>query len=102
MKSVSTPDAALPSRSPNRFILVLQSFCAGIAMMVVTVFLSAFIAIGVAIHSLPKPQGNGGGEVGWDLVTLVHNLPWHWLLLPGVAFAVGFACGLRYFSRART
>lgn len=105
MKEVSVQNAPLPPRAPNNFIVVLRSVCVGIATTVVAVYLTAIIAIGFASHSLPGPRvtaADGGVEVGWDLVTLVHSLPWRWLLLPGAAFAAGFAFGFRYFSRAHT
>lgn len=104
MKSASTPDGPLPPRVPNRFVLVLRSFCVGIATMVVAGYLSALIAVAVATHSTPGVHINStdsGVEVGWDLVTFVHVRPSYWLLLPAAAFAAGSIFGLRYFSRER-
>jgi hypothetical protein len=99
------PTAGLPPQVPNRFALILRSTCVGVATMIVALFVRGFIALVIAMHSTPKAQavdGEVGGEVGWDLVTLVRNLPPRWLLLPAVTFAAGFLFGFWYFSRQRT
>lgn len=99
MTRTANSNAVLSPRAPNKFTLVLRSLCVGIAAMVVAVYVSAFVAMLVAARLLPKGQ-SGGGEVGWDLVTLAHNTPVRWLFLPFAVFAAGFAFGFRYFSRS--
>lgn len=42
----------------------------------------------------------GGSEVGWDLVTLAHQPPRTWFIVPVVAFAIGFGLGFRSFSKS--
>lgn len=105
MKTRLVQDLPLAPRVPSKFVVVLRSTCVGVATTVVAVYLSGFIAIGVALHSVPKTQVNavdGGVEVGWDLMTLLHNASPYWWILPILAFAAGFIFGFRYFSRART
>ena len=83
------------------FTLILRSICVGIASVVITAIAGGFIAAIVAISIGLLRQPPGGGEVGWDLVTMAHNLPAIWILLPLGIFAIGFLLGFRYFSKTR-
>jgi hypothetical protein len=82
-------------------MIVLRSFCCGVAAAVVSVPLFFFTMIWWAMRNLPPAPGGetGGGEVGWDLITIGrsgHLAIGAWLL---VAFAIGFSLGFRYFSK---
>lgn len=82
-------------------VVVLRSFCCGVAAAVVSVPLFFFTMICWASRNMPPVPGGatGGGEVGWDLITMVRNghlAIGAWLL---VAFAIGFFLGFRYFSK---
>jgi hypothetical protein len=99
MKSASTPDPIAPQHRIGMPTLMLRSVCVGTATMVVATCVCVFVEILVAVHSIPQTE-IGGGEVGWDLVTLVRNIPVGWLFLPLAVFAAGFAFGFRYFSRS--
>ncbi|MFZ3199722.1 MAG: hypothetical protein ACLQMT_10890 [Candidatus Acidiferrales bacterium] len=79
--------------------LILRSICVGIASVVITAIAGGFIAVIVAISIGLLRQSSGGAEVGWDLVTMAHNLPTIWILLPLGVFAIGFLLGFRYFSK---
>lgn len=100
MRDGSKSDPSPPPRAPNMSIVILRSVCVGIATLVTASILSPFIVIVVLIIRSLSTTRSGGGEVGWDLVTLAHNLPVRWLLLPFAVFAAGFAFGFRYFSRS--
>lgn len=80
------------------FTVVLRSLCVGIAALAA----AAFIGLPVAFYFLSRttPAPEGGGEVGWDLISLTHNLPATSILVPLVIFAVGFLFGFRYFSKS--
>jgi|HubBroStandDraft_6_1064221.scaffolds.fasta_scaffold3663125_1 hypothetical protein len=82
--------------------VILRSICAGIASVVVAIGLVVFAELAVAIYWAAKnaPADGGGGEVGWDLVTLVRDGPTIGMLLPLLAFPIGFYLGFRYFSRS--
>jgi hypothetical protein len=83
------------------FMIILRSICVAIAALVVAVGLAIFVGIQVASYFLPKDSASsGGGEVGWDLVTIVHNYPVSSILLPVVVFAISFSLGFRHFSRS--
>jgi len=81
------------------FTVVLRSVCCGVAGAVLSLpAYMAAILLYVSRHTPPLPPGVTG-EVGWDLISIVHNGPVAvsvWLL---AAFAVGFLVGFRYFSR---
>jgi hypothetical protein len=82
-------------------LVFLRSLCTGIAALIASVFLGLFIGLPIAAYYLSKkfPPTPGGGEVGWDLVTMAHNTSPDFLLLPLLIFAIGFALGFRHFSR---
>lgn len=83
------------------FTVVLRSVCVGIAALVAAALLGIFIGLPVAFYFLSRTAApEGGGEVGWDLVSLTHNLPANSILVPLVIFAVGFLFGFRYFSKS--
>jgi hypothetical protein len=66
--------------------------------------LGFFIGLPVAMYFLSGniPAPSGGGEVGWDLVTMAHNASPRGLLLPLSVFAVGFVFAFRHFVRTST
>jgi len=79
----------------------LQSIACGVAAIVVAFLAWIFATLIVAIVALEKvPSPSGGGEVGWDLVSMVHNSPVPAKLLAIVAFLIGFALGYWHFSRS--
>jgi hypothetical protein len=82
--------------------VILRSICVGIASMVVAMGLVIFAELAFAMHWAAKnfPSGGSGGEVGIDLVTMVHNGPTIGMLLPLLAFPIGFYFGCRYFSKS--
>jgi hypothetical protein len=82
------------------FIVLLRSVCCGIAALVVAMFSGIFIALCVGSYFVAKNVNSGGGEVGWDLVSMAHNMSSGWLLLPVLVFAVGFLIGFRHFSKS--
>ena len=77
--------------------VILRSACVAIATLVA----AAFVGLPIASYFLTKNATNvGDAEVGWDLVTLAHNLSPSAMLLPLLVFAVGFFFGFRYFSKS--
>jgi hypothetical protein len=82
--------------------VILRSFCCGVAGAVASVPVYCVALICWALRNTPPaPRGEtGGGEVGWDLLTMFHNVGSGvvagWFL---AAFAIGFALGFRYFSK---
>ncbi len=68
--------------------------------MVAVFYAGIMVWVSIAMHSAAKNARSGGGEVGWDLVSLYHNTPSSWLLLPLLVFAVGFFIGFRHFSKS--
>jgi hypothetical protein len=83
------------------FAVILRSVCVGIASVVAAVFLVPFVALVVALIFLSmKKSAYGGGEVGWDLVSMAHNYPVTTTLFPVIIFLIGFLFGYRYFSRS--
>jgi hypothetical protein len=80
----------------NTPIIALRSFCVGIAAVV----LAAFVSPPVYLFYLSKDVStSGGGEVGWDLLTIYHNAWLRLWLIALLIFAVGFLFGFRYFSK---
>jgi hypothetical protein len=83
------------------FTVILRSAFVGLAAVVAATFVGFFIALPVTLYFLSKNAApEGGGEIGWDLVSLYHNTPSGWLLLPLLVFAIGFYFGFRYFSKS--
>ncbi|HTS11453.1 MAG TPA: hypothetical protein VMH00_04990 [Candidatus Limnocylindrales bacterium] len=79
----------------------LRSMVCGIAAIVVAFLAWIFVTLIVAIVVLERaPSPPGGGEVGWDLVSMVHNSPVSAKLLALAAFLIGFALGYWHFSRS--
>jgi hypothetical protein len=82
-------------------VVVLRSVCCGVAATVVSApgYIAAMIWW-VSRNMPPVPGVQAGeGEVGWDLMSFVHNGPGvtaFWFL---AAFAIGFLLGFRYFSK---
>lgn len=80
--------------------VILRSACVGIATVVAATFLSFFVVL-LTLYFLSKNAApEGGGEVGWDLVSMAHNTSPSWLLLPLLVFAIGFFFGFGYFSKS--
>jgi uncharacterized membrane protein len=83
------------------FTVLLRSACCGVAGAVLSVpayIVAIFVYVSRHTPPLP-PEMAGKGEVGWDVLTMVHNGPVAfsvWLL---AAFAIGFLLGFRYFSK---
>jgi len=86
----------------NMPVVILRSIYCGIASVVVAMGLVIFAAVAFGTYWAVKnaPPTSQGGEVGWDLVTLAHNTPTIGMLLPLLAFPIGFYLGFRYFSRS--
>ncbi len=83
------------------FTVILRSTCVGIATTVAVCCIATFVWLAIAMHSVAKhAAAEGGGEVGWDVVSLWHNTPPAVLLFPVLVFAIGFLIGLRYFSKS--
>lgn len=81
--------------------VILRSACCGIAAVVVGMFLGTFAALFVVSYFASKSVAAAGdGEVGWDLVSMAHNMSSGWMLLPLLFFAVGFLIGFRHFSKS--
>jgi hypothetical protein len=55
--------------------VILRSVCCGIAALVVAAFSGTFIVFWVGSYFALKNALAGGGEVGWDLISMVHNTP---------------------------
>jgi len=98
MKSASMPNPP-PQHAHNPFTVILRSFCVGIAAVVAAFFAWMFGALFLGLYLIRKVHPPAGGEVGFDLVTLVHNSPISAKVLAPVAFVIGFAAAFRYFSR---
>ncbi len=82
-------------------IVILRSICVGIVSVVAAFCLVMFAEIVFAVYwAMKNAPSRGGGEVGWDLVTLMHNSPPIALLLPLLAFPIGFYVGFRHFSKS--
>lgn len=83
------------------FTVILRSVWVGIAFAVVAVFLSLFVGLIVPLNTVSTNTiPGGGGEMTWDLVSIAHDYPTTALLLPLIAFAIGYFIGFRYFSRS--
>jgi len=80
--------------------IILRSTCVGIASIVMAGVASMFVGGMIAAYRTPALPGEP--EVGWDLVTTLHNYPKLSALLPWAVlgvFVIGFLIGFRYFSR---
>jgi|HubBroStandDraft_6_1064221.scaffolds.fasta_scaffold08451_6 ABC-type Fe3+ transport system permease subunit len=82
------------------FKVILRSVCVGIATLVAAAFLGIFVGLPITDFLTKNVSHDGDSEVGWDLVTMAHNLPPIAILLPLLVFAVGFFFGFRYFSKS--
>jgi hypothetical protein len=83
------------------FTVVLRSVCVGIAALVAAAFLGILIGLPIGLYVLSRTvPPEGGGEVGWDVVSLAHSFPAASILVPLLIFAVGFFFGFRYFSKS--
>lgn len=81
--------------------VIVRSMCVGIATTVAVCYIATFGWLAIALHSVAKhAPAEGGGEIGWDLVSLSHNAPPAVLLFPVLVFAIGFLIGFRYFSKS--
>ncbi|MGA7852316.1 MAG: hypothetical protein WCA15_03250 [Candidatus Acidiferrales bacterium] len=83
------------------FKVILKSVCCGIAALVAAMFVLGLAVVLFGIYfGLKSAPPVGGGEVGWDVVSMVHNLPVNWKVFPLLGFAFGFFYGFRYFSKS--
>jgi hypothetical protein len=98
MENASNPNGLQPQRI-GMLTVILRSCCTGIATLVVGAFVWLLITMFVAARSIAT-TGTGGVEVGWDLVTMLHNLSVKQLVIPSALFAAGFGLGFKYFSRS--
>lgn len=81
---------------------ILRSVCCGVAGVVV----SAPVAFSVLVWDEARREGSvfvkasiaPSGEIGFDLLTLMHQHPVGTGVWVGVAFAVGFFLGWRVFA----
>jgi hypothetical protein len=84
--------------------VILRSICVGIASLVAVAVVCLSVGIATAFRgaSINVPSGGRGTEVGVgvDLVTLVRNASPTAILLPLLAFAIGFYLSFRYFSKS--
>jgi hypothetical protein len=86
-----------------RPIAILRSVCCGIAAVVV----SAPVAFSVLVWDEARREGSvfvkasiaPGGEIGFDLLTLMHQHPVATGIWVVAAFAIGFLLGWRVFAR---
>src|SRR5215470_6178902 len=86
---------------PKTLIVLLRSACVGVAAVIAATFPWVVAVLFWAAKPLMTgPHPAGGGEVGIDLVTLIHNFPISTKMVALVAFVVGFGLGLRCFGRA--
>ena len=84
--------------------VILRSVCVGFGALVLAIFLGVFVVLPVTLYFLTKRVApTGGGEVGWDLVSMAHNSPDIVKLSALVAvliFAAGSYLGFRHFSES--
>ncbi|MGH9700198.1 MAG: hypothetical protein ACRD5R_00515 [Candidatus Acidiferrales bacterium] len=57
------------------------------------------MAWGMASISGLRPNGQQGGEVGWDVVSMWHNVGIEVFVLPAIFFIIGFLLAYRSYSR---
>jgi hypothetical protein len=79
---------------------VLKSLLAGAAIAIFSPIPILIAYILWASFVSPGFVRQGGGEVGWDLITIFHNSPWLWYVL-GAIFVFATASMYLYFSRRR-
>ena len=89
----------MPSRKTEIAIVILRSVCAGVASVVAAFFLWIVGLLSYGFYLALKTPHPVGGVVGFDVVTLGYNSPISATLVVVLGFAVGFALGIRYFSR---
>jgi hypothetical protein len=89
----------MPSRKTEIAIVILRSVCAGVAAVVAAFFLWVFGLLVFGVYLVEKTPHPVGGEVGIDVVTLAHNSSISATVVLVLGFAIGFALGIRYFSR---
>jgi hypothetical protein len=70
--------------------------------MVVAFFVWMWGYAMVAGFALARSHSAGGGEVGWDLVTIVHNSHRTAELVAFASFALRFELGYRSFARLQS
>jgi|GEM_PF-4795007 hypothetical protein len=88
------------------FKVILRSALVGIGALVVTAFFGVLVVLPATLYFLTKRVAPaGGGEVGWDLVSMAHNSPdivGLIALLALLVFAAGSYFGFRHFSESPT
>jgi hypothetical protein len=86
------------------FKVILRSICVGFGALVLAAAFGLFVVVPVTLYFVSKPlEPEGGGEVGWDLVSMAHNQPGALKLIVIAAllvFAAGSYFGYRHFSES--
>jgi len=83
-------------------IIFFRSFCCGIAGIVAAFFVWMWGYMVLAGISVARSHPGGSGtEVGWDLVTIIHNSHRTAEVVALAGFLIGFALGYRSFFRNR-
>jgi hypothetical protein len=81
-------------------IVIRRSVCCGMAAAIAAMFIAPILILLPTVYTVSRNAPMGGGEVGWDLVTLAHQPPRTRFIVPVVAFAIGFGLGFRSFSKS--
>jgi hypothetical protein len=79
--------------------VILRSTFVGIASLIVAAGASLFVGFAIALREAPADVPPGGA-VGVDLLLLVRDASPTAILLPLLAFPIGFYLGFRYFSKS--
>jgi hypothetical protein len=84
--------------------VVLRSMCVGFGALALAAVFGLFVVVPVTLYFISKPFAPaGGGEVGWDLVSMAHNQPGTvelFALAALLVFAAGSYFGFRHFSES--
>lgn len=81
--------------------VILRSSCVGIASLIVAAGASLFVGFAIALREAPADVPPGA-VVGVDLLMLVREASLTAILLPLLAFPIGFYLGFRHFSKSAT
>jgi hypothetical protein len=84
------------------FKVIFRSVCVGFGALALAALFGLVVVLPVTFYFISKPVGPaGGGEVGWDLVSMAHNQSGAAKLVALAAvlvFAGGSYFGFRHFS----